>query len=83
MTSLNSGAPRDAYNEADIPGVVLTEAEHDVFTERWYNAIGRNGWKNSTITTADAKLDDIWRAAQEVYADNPVLLEYCRKFLGK
>ena len=69
--------------EDEIPGVVLTKAEHDVFTERWYREIGRNGWKNSSIVTKNAKPDDIWRAAQQVYNDNPVLLEYCRKFLRK
>jgi hypothetical protein len=62
---------------------MLTKAEHQVYTERWYQAIGRNGWKNSDLVTSDATRDDIWIAAQKVYYDNPVLLEYCRKFLGK
>ena len=66
----------------DIPGVVLTPSEHQEFTQAWRDAIGYNN-QNSEIITSTATRDDIWAAAQKVYANHPEMLEYCRRFLGK
>lgn len=45
--------------------------------------IGYSTDKNKDIVTTNATIDDIWAAAQKVYADYPDLLEEVRKFLGK
>jgi hypothetical protein len=68
--------------EDEIPGLVLTEAEHDRFTQAWLDEIGRRNMKVTPNTTT-ATIDDIWEAAKNVYEEYPVLQEYCRRFLGK
>ena len=57
--------------------VALTKDQHLAFTNDWRNAIGYSNSLNS-INTATANLEDIWRAAQKVYAAYPTLLEAAR-----
>jgi RHS repeat-associated protein len=65
-----------------IPSVALTPEEHRMFTNAWRSTIGYNG-DNRLITTANATLEDIWAAAQKIYADSPELLEKVRQTLNK
>ena len=62
--------------------IVLTVEEHAKYTMRWLQQIGRRNM-NVPINTKNAKLDDIWEAAQEVYHDAPELLEFIKTFLNK
>ncbi len=66
-----------------IPSVAVTKGEHQVFTNFWRELIGYSTDKNKDIITTNATIDDIWAAAQQIYADYPDLLEEVRKFLGK
>jgi len=75
-------ALKNGIRAGDIPGVVLTPAEHEVFTQAWRRQIGYNR-SGARISTSTATIDDIWNACKNVYAEYPDLLEYCRKFLGK
>jgi len=61
--------------------VVLTKAEHTMFTNAWLNAIGRRNM-NSLFTTANVTRDDIWAAAQRIYANYPALLEAAKAQIG-
>ena len=63
-----------------IPGIVLTKAEHQRFTNAWRDFIGYTGQKMS-LTTKTASPEDVWKAAQEVYKDFPELLEAVRAAL--
>jgi len=62
--------------------VAVTPEEHQVFTNAWRNAIGYIN-SNNPLNTGTATLEDIWLAAQKVYADYPALLEGARKILWK
>ena len=53
--------------------IALTHDEHVVFTRQWRKAIP---YKTSY------SIDDIWNAAQDIYANYPALLEAARKTLG-
>jgi RHS repeat-associated protein len=75
-------APRLGIAAGDIPAIALTPGEHQVFTNAWRDAIGYITDKNP-INTATATLDNIWAAAQDVYASYPELLEYVRIFLHR
>ncbi|MBI2677824.1 MAG: hypothetical protein HYX28_03490 [Candidatus Koribacter versatilis] len=66
----------------DIPTIVLTPSEHQPFTNAWRDAIGYVSGKNP-VDTATATVDQIWEAAQKVYADYPGLLEAVRRFMNK
>jgi hypothetical protein len=61
--------------------VVLTKAEHNVFKNAWRNSIGRINM-NSPLRTNNATPDDIWNAAQDIYAGYPEFLEAARITLG-
>lgn len=63
-----------------MTSVALTPEEHQVFTNMWRAYIGYNG-SNAAITTANATIDDIWFAAQQIYANHPELLEAARQTL--
>ncbi len=63
-----------------MSGIALTPEEHQVFTNAWRQAIGYIGDKNP-ITTANATREQIWAAAQEIYAKYPELLEAARQTL--
>jgi hypothetical protein len=65
----------------DMLSVAVTEEEHQSFTNQWRNLIG---YANSTraLRTDTATFDDIWQAAQKVYANYPKLLEAVRAQLG-
>ena len=65
-------------NENDMLSVVLTTAEHQKFTNQWREAIGYIGDKNP-LNTVDATKEQIWSAAQRIYAEYPELLEAARK----
>jgi RHS repeat-associated protein len=67
---------------ADIPAIALTPSEHQVFTSAWRDVIGYTNSKNP-ITTATATVDDIWNAAQQVYAAYPRVLEFIQRFMNK
>ena len=54
--------------------IALTHDEHVVFTGKWRKAIPYK-------TSYD--VDDIWNAAQDIYANYPALLEAARKTLGR
>lgn len=66
----------------DIPAIALTQAEHQPFTNAWRDAIGYIKGRNP-VNTATATADDIWRAAQSVYAEYPRLLEFVRQFMNR
>lgn len=66
----------------DWPSVVITKGEHQVFTNAWRAAIGYIN-SNHPINTSNATIEDIWMAAQRIYADYPALLAAVRKFLFK
>ncbi len=63
-----------------MPSVALTQAEHGVYTRAWQQEIGYASW-NVAITTANATKQDIWMAAQKIYAECPVLLDLCKTLL--
>jgi hypothetical protein len=69
-------------NPGDMPSVALTREEHAMFTRLWQQQIGYDKWLSSAIRTSTASVEDIWRAAQEVYKDYPTLLESVKKTLG-
>jgi hypothetical protein len=75
-------APRLGVAPGDIPAIALIPGEHQPFTNAWREAIGYIGDHNP-INTASATLNDIWRAAQDVYQDYPELLGFIREFLNK
>ena len=62
------------------PSVALTPQEHQVFTNARRNAIGYNN-SNNLINTATATIDDIWTAAQNIYARYPALLDAAKNTL--
>ena len=66
----------------DIPAIALTPAEHAKYTSRWLEQIARRNM-DQPLRTDSAKIDDIWRAAQEVYEDAPELLEFIQMFMNK
>jgi RHS repeat-associated protein len=69
-------------NPDDMLSVVLTRGEHDKFTRLWQQAIGYSHWLSRNLRTDTASVEDIWKAAQEIYKDYPVLLEAAKKTLG-
>lgn len=73
-------AERLGLDPGRIPSIALTLEEHRMFTNAWRQAIGYIGDRNPT-TTANATLQDIWLAAQRIYADYPELLEAVRQIL--
>ena len=75
-------APRLGIAADEIPGTALTRAEHQPFTNAWRTEIGYINGKNP-VNTLTATVDNIWEAAQNVYADYPELLEYIRMFIKK
>jgi hypothetical protein len=64
-----------------IPGIALTEEEHRILTNLWLQQIGRVNMDRQ-VTTANATLQDVWEAAQRIYANYPELPEAVRQFLG-
>jgi RHS repeat-associated protein len=60
-----------------MQSVALTPEEHQIFTNMWRAEIG---YSNSTqaITTLNATAEQIWAAAQRIYAQYPELLEAAR-----
>ena len=61
-----------------MQSVALTPEEHQVFTNMWSSYIGYDTW-NAAITTSTATIEDIWFAAQQIYANHPELLEVARQ----
>lgn len=56
--------------------VALTPEEHQVFTNAWRSFLqyGKTSYRELSIT-------QIWKAAQEIYAEYPELLEAARRTL--
>jgi len=67
-------------NAGKMPSIALTRQEHQAFTNLWRSAIGYNT-DPSMVRTTNATLQDIWIAAQQVYAQHPELLEVVRQTL--
>jgi len=67
-------------NPGQMQSVALTPEEHRTFTNMWRAYIGYDG-SNAAITTSTATVEDIWFAAQQIYADSPELLEAARRSL--
>jgi hypothetical protein len=65
-------------NPRQMLSVALTPEEHQAFTNARQNAIGRINSLNP-INTATATRQDVWLAAQRIYADYPELLEAARQ----
>ncbi len=63
-----------------IPSIALTAIEHQEFTNAWRQLIGYVT-DNKALTTATATREDIWAAAQQIYAKYPELLEAVRTTL--
>ncbi len=63
-----------------MQSVALTPEEHQMFTNFWRNLIGYSNSVQS-VTTMNATKEQIWAAAQKVYAQHPELLEAARKTL--
>lgn len=59
-------------NESEMLSIALTHEQHLGFTRAWRSHLKYGGTYN---------VDDIWKAAQEIYADFPNLLEAARKTL--
>ena len=71
-------ALNQSYNQArNWLSVVLTPEEHQVITNAWRNAIGYSN-SNNAINTLTVTIDDIWNAAQDIYANYPELIEAAR-----
>lgn len=62
--------------------VAVTKQEHEIFTRGWQKAVGYLNMRNP-LNTLTATVDDLWKAAQQIYADYPALLEAARKQLGR
>ncbi len=58
--------------------VALKPEEHQVFTNMWRKAIGYSNSLNP-INTTTATAEDIWDAAQSIYAKIPALLDAARR----
>lgn len=56
-----------------MSSIVLTEAEHQVFTNAWRAKIGYEG-SNAIKTTLTATRADVEKAAREIYKDYPEIL---------
>ena len=63
-----------ASQASDWLSTAVTPQEHQVFTNAWRSAIGYNN-SNNIINTVTATTNDIWIAAQKIYADYPALLD--------
>ena len=61
-------------NVDEIPSVVLTKEEHQVFTNKWRKEIGYINSK-AEIKTGNATREQIIEAAKEVYKDYPEFLK--------
>lgn len=73
-------AERLGLDPGRMLSIVLTAEEHQMLTQAWRDAIA---YSNSAqaVRTETAMLDDIWVAAQRVYAAYPELLEAARRIL--
>jgi RHS repeat-associated protein len=70
--------------EGDMLSVALTKQQHQEFTNAWRDFIGYVN-SNNPLTTTTAQVHDIWRSAQSVYEEFPLLLDaaYRTLFHGK
>ncbi|MFZ1472181.1 MAG: hypothetical protein WBD79_13905, partial [Anaerolineae bacterium] len=73
-------AERLGLNTGRMSSIALTPEEHQIFTNMWRAEIGHIG-DRSALTTATATLQDVWTAAQRIYAQHPELLEAVRQDL--
>lgn len=71
------------YKVGDIPGVALEKKDHQEITDRWLKEIGRRNMKEE-LRTDTAKIEDLDRAARNVYTDKyTYLLNDALRVLGK
>jgi hypothetical protein len=63
-----------------MPSAVLTPEEHQLFTSMWRDAIPYIN-SGQALNTLTATREQIWLAAQRIYADYPALLEAARQTL--
>jgi RHS repeat-associated protein len=61
-------------SRSKMKAIALTPAEHQIFTNRWREAIGYIGSKNP-LTTATAKPEHIRAMARKIYEDYPQILK--------
>ena len=57
-----------------MQSIILTETEHQTFTNAWRAEIGYEGSK-AGLTTANAVRADVEQAAQKIYKDYPDILK--------
>lgn len=60
--------------------VAVSPAEHQAFTNAWRSYVGYINSSNP-VNTATANVDDIWLAAQKIYADYPALLNAAKQII--
>ncbi len=61
--------------EKDMSSIVLTETEHQTFTNAWRKEIGYATDKATELTTKTATRVDVEDAARRIYADYPEILK--------
>jgi RHS repeat-associated protein len=61
-------------NAGDMLSIVLTESEHQAFTNAWRGEIGYEG-SNAAITTLTATKEQVQASARKIYADYPEILK--------
>jgi RHS repeat-associated protein len=54
--------------------VALTKEEHQMFTNKWRDAIGYINDKNNPLRTDNAQMEDVINAAKKIYGPYPELL---------
>jgi hypothetical protein len=64
----------------EMPSIVLTEEEHQIFTNAWRSLVGYSN-SNNNINTLTASVDDVWSACQRIYADYPDILAAIKQFI--
>lgn len=56
------------------PAIVLTRAEHKVFTDAWRTLIGYNNY-NTALRTSNVTVEQVLATARKIYKDYPDLLK--------
>lgn len=74
-------ADRLGLDPNEMLAVSVTREEHQQLTNGWRRAIGYSN-SNNPVNTRTAGPQEIWEAAQQVYARHPELLRCVREQLG-
>jgi hypothetical protein len=72
------GSLQNSMNE-DL-SIVVTKAEHIVFTNAWRTAIGYSN-SNNPITTLNASPEQIFNSAKSIYADYPAIMRVVENYI--